>query len=69
MTPEAHDRYLAYLLRLWPAQGEGGASWRASLEPVAGGERRAFRSLEALMAYLSEQTEGHSPEDRGEDRR
>jgi hypothetical protein len=45
--------YLSYLLRIWRAGGEGPA-WRASLDDVTTGERRAFGSLEGLFAFLRE---------------
>ena len=48
-------RYLAYMLRLWQVDGEGGPTWRASLESPHTGERRGFASLEALFAFLAEQ--------------
>jgi hypothetical protein len=47
--------YLAYLLRLWQIDGEG-ATWRASLRSVAGGEQRGFSSLDALFEHLQEET-------------
>lgn len=52
-------RYHAYLLRFWEErlQGEGGAViWRFSLEDASSGKRRGFASLEALLAFLQEQT-------------
>jgi hypothetical protein len=53
-------RYLAYMLRLWQVDGEGGPTWRASLESPHTGERHGFASLEALCAFLREKT-GNSP--------
>ena len=46
--------YHAYLLRLW-RDGEL-APWRASLEAPGHTEVHTFRDLQALFAYLSEQT-------------
>ncbi len=54
-TPSRH--YLAYMLRLWQVGGEGQATWRASLESPHTGERHGFASLEALVAFLEEQTQ------------
>jgi hypothetical protein len=53
-------RYLAYMLRLWQVQGEGGAVWRATLEDARTGERRGFASLEAFVAWLREETDALS---------
>jgi len=62
---ETGGRYLAYMLRLWRVEGEGGFSWRASLEEVRTGERRGFADLEALFAFLREEAaraaEGPAP--------
>ncbi len=49
-------RYLAYMLRLWQVGSGEGLTWRASLEGPHTGERRGFPSLEALFAFLEEQT-------------
>ncbi|NLS76146.1 MAG: hypothetical protein GXY76_02690 [Chloroflexi bacterium] len=54
-------RYLAYVLRLWPAQGDAGVEWRASLQSAETGEKRGFASLRELFAYLEERT-GHEAE-------
>lgn len=51
--------YLSYMLRLWQT-GEGNvAGWRASVHVIATGERRAFASLDELVAYLRDQTRAH----------
>ncbi len=42
--------YQSYLLRVWPEPPDG--PWRASLENVANGEKRAFAKLEDLIAFL-----------------
>ena len=51
---ERFVEYLSYLLRLWRTSKE--SPWRASLEDPQTGERRGFGSLEALFAFLREQT-------------
>jgi hypothetical protein len=51
-------RYLSYLLRLWQAQSEGHAGWRASLESSQTGERTGFSSLDALFAFIEHETYG-----------
>ena len=43
--------YLSYLLRLWQAGAGEGAAWRASLEEIPPGERRAFAGLDDLLGY------------------
>ena len=53
---EEQPNYISYLLRLWRADGEGEAKWRASLESPHTGERRNFTSLDALFAFLRKQT-------------
>jgi hypothetical protein len=60
-TREQPD-YLSYLLRLWRVSGDGGTHrkektvWRASLESPHTGERMGFASLDALFAFLRQQT-------------
>ena len=54
-TPERRD-YLSYLLRLWRV-GKQKAVWRASLESPHTGERIGFASLDALFAFLRQQTD------------
>jgi hypothetical protein len=49
------QRYLAYMLRLWQV-GEDKTTWRASLENAHSGARQAFASLDALLAFLEEET-------------
>jgi hypothetical protein len=58
-------RYFSYLLRLWQAGTGQGAAWRASLEEIPTGERRAFASLDDLFAYLREQTRASPPPEEG----
>lgn len=57
--------YRSYLLRLWQEE-ETGAPWRAMLESVTeSGERRYFKDLESLAAFLlkhqAESAEGDEP--------
>jgi len=60
--------YLSYLLRLWQAGTGQAIEWRASLEEVSTGERRAFAGLDALLDYLRQQTRaGSPPEESGRD--
>jgi hypothetical protein len=49
-------RYLAYLLRLWQVQDEGGIGWRASVENAHTGEKVGFAHLDELVAFLRERT-------------
>ena len=49
------QRYVAYMLRLWRV-GEERMAWRASLENAHTGARQGFASLEALLAYLENET-------------
>jgi hypothetical protein len=53
---EGQRRYISYLLRLWQIESQGQLVWRASLEEARTGERCGFPDLEALFAYLREQT-------------
>jgi hypothetical protein len=48
--------YKSYLLRLWESNENGKRLWRASLEKPGTGERQGFASLQALFAFLEEQT-------------
>ena len=48
--------YLAYLLRMWRVEEDGGVRWRASLEQPSDGEQFVFGSLEAAFDFLQEQT-------------
>jgi hypothetical protein len=53
--------YIAYLLRLWRADGTAGEevfdAWRASLESPQTGERIGFGSAGELFAYLRQEME------------
>ncbi len=55
MTTE-QPRYLAYMLRLWQVGSGEEPIWRASLESPHTGERQGFAGLQALFAFLEEQT-------------
>ncbi|MFQ5401518.1 MAG: hypothetical protein ACE5E7_18210 [Anaerolineae bacterium] len=48
--------YTAYLIRLWPADEQGGRGCRVHLENPRTGERHGFSSLAALVAFLEEET-------------
>jgi hypothetical protein len=47
--------YVAYLLRLWQAEGGENAPWRASLESPQSGERQGFASLMDLFTFLEKE--------------
>jgi hypothetical protein len=53
---EEKQRYHAFLLRLWPVKARGQTIWRASLESSHTGERWGFATLDALWAFLHQQT-------------
>ena len=53
---EKQPCYLSYLLRLWQVQENEHTTWRASLESSHTGERWGFATLDALCAFLREQT-------------
>jgi hypothetical protein len=57
MTTGDEQRYRAYLLRLWQADGDDGRpAWRAALEDARTGERRGFADLARLCVFLEAQT-------------
>lgn len=60
---ETRTDYYSFLLRLWKTDDADAVIWRASLERPGTREHRGFASLEALFAYLREQTApaGDSP--------
>jgi hypothetical protein len=61
MTTGDEQRYIAYLLRLWQAEGEDGRPvWRAAIEDARTGERRGFADLESLFAFLKEELDAAS---------
>jgi hypothetical protein len=62
--------YLSYLLRLWRANGPAGdqddgaaPAWRASLESPRTRERRSFRSLDEMVAYLRREIDAAEADD------
>ena len=52
MTDKNPD-YRSFLLRLW-IESENDDKWRFSLEDTRIGQRKAFASIEKLIAYLNE---------------
>ena len=61
-------RYASYLLRLWQTEREGEQAWQASLQSSRTGEQLGFSTLDALFAFLRQQTDTgcESHEGRGE---
>jgi hypothetical protein len=59
--------YLAFLLRLWQPVQAGRPIWRASVDNPHTAERHYFADLDALFAFLEEQTTHlkHSRQDEG----
>ena len=53
---EEKQRYLSFLLRLWPVKENEHTVWRASLESSHTGERWGFADVGALCTFLREQT-------------
>jgi hypothetical protein len=56
--PRETPRYGAYLLRYWEVRSDRPgqpSTWRFSLEEAGTDERRGFRDLEALLAYLEQE--------------
>ncbi len=53
-------RYMAFLVRLWQPGHNGEPVWRASVDNPHTAERHYFADLEALFAFLEEQTTGHA---------
>jgi len=49
--------YLAYMLRLWSSEQGERRVWRVSLQSAHSAERHAFADIEALFAFLRQQTE------------
>ncbi|MCB0167533.1 MAG: hypothetical protein KDI79_25110 [Anaerolineae bacterium] len=50
------QRYVSYLLRLWPISSEGRLLWRASLESPKTGQRLGFANLVELFTFLENET-------------
>jgi hypothetical protein len=65
---EKQPRYLSYLLRLWQIESKGQLVWRASVEDSHTGERRGFASIDALLAFVREQTNKVTGSDESQDR-
>jgi hypothetical protein len=63
--PVERPNYYAYLLRLW--RDSELAPWRASLEAPGRAEIRTFRDLQALIAFLVEQTNAAPLQGMGDD--
>lgn len=59
-------RYHTFLLSLWDEAG-GTPAWRCSLENPHTGERRGFKTINELAAYLKEWTQKPPPETAGSD--
>jgi hypothetical protein len=55
MNPKASQ---VYVLRVWWEPGQEGPVWRAALSRGGKEEKRLFASLEALLAFLSEEWGG-----------
>jgi len=55
--PDGPPRYQVFLLRCWEERSERpeSAAWRFSLQDPGTGLRRGFASLEALLAFLTNQ--------------
>jgi len=67
LMPKPETSYRSYLLRLWHGD-EPGFEWRAMLESVTEpGERRYFKDIESLAAYLLRQQDEKQPETEGDD--
>ncbi|MBN1399288.1 MAG: hypothetical protein JXA74_00530 [Anaerolineae bacterium] len=58
---EGKQERRAYVLRLWPSESEGKRVWRAMLQNPFSAEQHVFASLQALCAFLEEQTTGSAP--------
>lgn len=71
MTPmnETHRGYVSYLLRLWQADHNGEAIWRASLECAQTGQRWVFANLDDALAFLQTQMSALSVDQRGRENR
>jgi len=57
------DAYLSYLLRLWREDRDVETAWRASLESAETPERIYFASLDELVSYLRDRTDGSPGEE------
>jgi hypothetical protein len=59
-----HERYQAYLVRLWQVSGGERPAWRASIEDPHTGERRGFPNIASLFAFVNEQIGNAADPDR-----
>ncbi len=57
------QRYLSYLLRLWPTRDGAQQIWRGSLENPLSGERQGFASLDELLDYLRREMDAQTNDD------
>jgi hypothetical protein len=58
LAQDGPPRYAAYLLRYWEVRSQRPrepSTWRFSLQEAGTGERRVFRALEDLVAFLREE--------------
>lgn len=55
-----HQRYKAYLVRLWRMGSVQAPMWRASIEEAHTGTRHSFANLEMLYAFFEAETRGGS---------
>jgi hypothetical protein len=63
---EQTREYEAYLLRLWPVNGESTRTWRASLENAHSGEVVHFAAMNDLFEFIRDRTKAdRNPEHRG----
>ena len=60
LMTEKKQRYLSFLLRLWPVKEHTQTVWRASLESSHTGERWGFVNLDSLCSFLDQQTDSVS---------
>ena len=56
-------RSIVYLLRLWPDGGQGDLRWRVALISPDDGQRRGFATLDALCAFLQQESDHSSSGD------
>jgi hypothetical protein len=49
---QSNAGYVSYLLRLWQVQSDKHATWVASVQSTATGDRRSFSSVAALIEFL-----------------
>ena len=49
------QRYLSFLLRLWPVKENEHTVWRASLESPHTGEQHGFANVEALFEFVRQE--------------